>query len=43
MNIGSKTASHEKMAIHSENALQAAQAIFNKGIIGWLHQANEHS
>jgi len=41
VNFGSKTASHEKMAIHSENALQAAQSIFNRGIIGWLHQANQ--
>jgi hypothetical protein len=41
VNLGSAPlASHEKMAVHSENVLQAAQAVFNEGIIGWLKQAN---
>jgi len=41
VNLGTAPmASHEKMTIHSENVLQAAQAVFNEGIVGWLQQAN---
>ena len=41
VNFGAPTSSQEKMSIHSENVLQAAEAVFNKGVVGWLHHANQ--
>ena len=40
MNLGAAVASQEKMVVHSENVLQAAQEVFSASIDGMLHHAN---